>query len=139
MKYIYQAQIQEALHRMTSKDLPNESDCEDDDASDHSEPPYLKEHLGDDSPEEDETSQKEQEHLTPIEATAKLSKFRPVISKPSDLKYLLECKADPNMPIPSGKVTPLRNIIYCLLFTVYDDSKRTRSEYETRSVEGCWV
>ena len=85
----YQAQIQEALHRMSSKDLPNESDYEDDDdASDHSEPPYLKEHLVDDSPEEDETPQKEQEHLSPIEATAKLSKFRPVISKPSELKYL---------------------------------------------------
>ena len=38
----YQAQIQDALHRMSSKDLPNESDYEDDDdASDHSEPPYL--------------------------------------------------------------------------------------------------
>ena len=39
----YQAQIQDALHRMSSKDLPNESDDEyDDDASGHSEPPYLK-------------------------------------------------------------------------------------------------
>ena len=131
----YQAQIQEALHRMSSKDLPNESDYEDDDdASDHSEPPYLKEHLVDETseeaetsqkkqehstptdasgklPEEAETSQKEQEHPTPIDATARLLKFRPVISKPSDLKYLLECKADPNMPIPSGKITPLRNIM----------------------------
>ena len=71
----------------------------------------LREHLVDDSPGEDETSQKEQEHLTPIDATAKLLTFRPVISKPSDLKYLLECKADPNMPIPSGKITPLRNIM----------------------------
>ena len=131
----YQAQIQEALHRMSSKDLPNESDYEDDDdASDHSEPPYLKEHLVDDSseetetsqkkqehstpidataklPEEAETSQKEQEHPTPIDATARLLKFRPVISKPSDLKYLLECKADANVPIPSSKITPLRNIM----------------------------
>ena len=58
----YQAQIQEALHRMSSKDLPNQSDNEyDDDASDQSEPLYLKEHIVDDSPEEDETSQKEQE------------------------------------------------------------------------------
>ena len=121
---------------MSSKDLPNESDYEDDDddASDHSEPPYLKEHLVDDSseeaetsqkkqehstptdattklPEEAETSQKEQEHPTPIDATARLLTFRPVISKPSDLEYLLECKADPNMPIPSGKITPLRNIM----------------------------
>ena len=62
-------------------------------------------------PEEAETSQKEREHLTPIEATAKLLTFRPVISQPSDLKYLLECRADPNMPIPSGKITPLRNIM----------------------------
>ena len=62
-------------------------------------------------PEEAETSQKEQEHLTPIEATAKLLTFRPVISKPSELKYLLESNADPNMPIPSGKITPLRNIM----------------------------
>ena len=65
----------------------------------------------DESPEEDETPQREQEHLTPIEATAKLLTFRPVISQPSDLKYLLECRADPNMPIPSGKITPLRNIM----------------------------
>ena len=107
----YQTQIQEALHRMSSKDLPDESDYEDDSASDHSEPPYLKEHLVDDSPEEDETSQKEQEHLTPIEATARLSKFRPVISKPSELKYLLESNADPNMPVEAGNITPLRNIM----------------------------
>ena len=132
----YQAQIQEALHRMSSKDLPNQSDNEDDDddVSDDSEPPYLKDHLVDDSseetetsqkkqersiptdattklPEEAETSQKEQEHLTPIMATAKLSKFRPVISKPSELKYLLESKADPNMPVEAGNITPLRNIM----------------------------
>ena len=140
----YQAQIQEALHWISSKDLPNKSaydddgdddtDDNDDDASDHSEPPHLKEPLVDDAseeaeksqkkqeyskpidakaklPEEAETSQKEQEHPTPIDATAKLLTFRPVISKPSDLKYLLECRADPNIPIPSGKITPLRNIM----------------------------
>ena len=135
MSVEYQREIQEALRRMSSKDIPNESDYEnDDDVSDHSEPPYLKEHLVDDSseeaetsqkkqehstptdattklPEEAEKSQKEQEHLTPIKATAKLLTFRPVISKPSDLKYLLDCKADPNMPIPSDKITPLRNIM----------------------------
>ena len=108
----YQREIQESLRRMSSKDIHNESDYEDDDdASDHSEPPYLKEHIVDDSPEEDETSPKEQLPLTPIDATAKLLTFRPVISQPSDLKYLLECRADPNMPIPSGKITPLRNIM----------------------------
>ena len=68
-------------------------------------------HLVDDSPEKDETSQKEQEHLTPFDATPKLLKFRPVISKPSDLNYLLERNADPNMPVPSDNAEPLRNMI----------------------------
>ena len=49
--------------------------------------------------------------MTPIEATARLSKFRPVISKPSELKYLLESNADPNMPVEAGNITPLRNIM----------------------------
>ena len=53
----YQTQLQEALHLMSSKDLPNESDYEDDDdASDHSVPPYLKEHLVDETSKEAETS-----------------------------------------------------------------------------------
>jgi len=106
----YQSQIQETLQRMASKDSLEESEYEDDDISDYSEPPYLKEHLVDDSPEE-EITQNDQLPLTPIEATAKLSKFRPVISKPSDLKYLLECKADPNMPVATGNITPLKNIM----------------------------
>ena len=49
--------------------------------------------------------------LTPLEATAKLSCFRPVISRPPDLKHLLESKADPNMPIEAGNISPLRNIM----------------------------
>ena len=49
--------------------------------------------------------------LTPLEATAKLSRFRPVISRPSDLKHLLESKADPNMPIEAGNISPLQNIM----------------------------
>ena len=41
----YQREIQDTLRRMSSKDVTSESDYEDDeDASDYSEPPYLKEH-----------------------------------------------------------------------------------------------
>ena len=48
---------------------------------------------------------------THIEATAELAKFRPIISKPSDLKHLLECKADPNMPLKTGDISPLRKVM----------------------------
>ena len=94
---------------MTWKDVVDESDYEDDDdISDHSEPPYLKDYPDEDSPK-DEMSQPTP--LTPLEATAKLSCFRPVISRPSDLKHLLESRADPNMPIAAGKISPLQNIM----------------------------
>ena len=33
------------------------------------------------------------------------------MAKPSDLKHLLECKADPNMPVATGNITPLKNIM----------------------------
>ena len=49
--------------------------------------------------------------LTHLEATAKLAIFRPVVSQPSDLKHLLESKADPNMPIEAGNISPLQNIM----------------------------
>ena len=105
----YQAQIKQTVQRMASKDVADESDYEDDDdISDHSEPPYLKDYPDEDSPK-DEMSQPTP--LTPLEATAKLSCFRPVISRPSDLKHLLESRADPNMPIAVGKISPLQNIM----------------------------
>ena len=62
-----------------------------------------------DSPEE--SSQSARPILTPLEATAELTKFRPIILKPSDLKYLLECHAEPNMPLKTGDLSPLRKVI----------------------------
>ena len=109
----YQSQIQQTIERMASQEIVDESDVEyDDDMSDHSEPPWMKEYPS----EEEEDSPKESQQstrpmLTPLEATAELTKFRPIISKPSDLKYLLECKADPNAPIKSGSISPLRNVM----------------------------
>ena len=49
--------------------------------------------------------------LTPMEATAELTRFRPIHGTPSDLKYLLECKADPNMPLKDGDISPLRKVM----------------------------
>ena len=49
--------------------------------------------------------------LTPLEAMAELTRFRPIHGKPSDLKHLLECKADPNMPLKTGDISPLRKVI----------------------------
>ena len=49
--------------------------------------------------------------MTPMEATAELTRFRPIHGTPSDLKYLLECKADPNMPLKDGDISPLRKVM----------------------------
>ena len=105
----YQSQIQETIQRRVSMETIDESDYEDE-RSDHSEPEWMKEYPSEeDSPEE--SSQPARPILTPLEATAELTKFRPIISKPSDLQHLLECKADPNAPIMSGSISPLRNVM----------------------------
>ena len=49
--------------------------------------------------------------MTPLEATAQLTRFRPIHGTPSDLKYLLECRADPNMPLKDGDISPLRKVM----------------------------
>ena len=100
----YEAEIRETLRRIDSK--MDESDYEDDDMSDNSEPPWIQEYQ-----EEVPESQTDRPMLTPIEATAELSRFRPIKSTPSDLKYLLEARADPNLPLKAGDITPLRNVL----------------------------
>ena len=108
----YQNQIQRIVERMASQEIVDESDVEyDDDMSDHSEPPWMKEYPSEEEDSPKESSQPMRQILTPLEATAELTKFRPIISKPSDLKHLLECKADPNAPIKSGSISPLRNVM----------------------------
>ena len=105
----YQSQIQETIQRRVSMETIDESDY-DDDMSDNSEPEWMKEHPSeDDSPEE--ALQPMRHTLTPLEATAELTRFRPIHGKPSDLKHLLECKADPNMPLKTGDISPLRKVM----------------------------
>ncbi len=47
----------------------------------------------------------------PDEATAMLCKFRPTRSTPEDLQRLLEAKADPNMTVGEGSISPMENIM----------------------------
>ena len=100
----YEAEIRDTLRRRDSK--MDESDYEDDDMSDNSEPPWIQEHV-----EALPESQTDRPTLSPIEATAELSRFKAIKSTPSDLKYLLENRADPNLPLNHGNITPLRNVM----------------------------
>jgi len=105
----YQNQIQQTVERMASQEIIDESDYEDE-RSDHSEPEWMKEYPSEeDSPEE--APQSTRPTLTLLEATAELTRFRPIHGKPSDLKHLLECKADPNMPLKTGDISPLRKVM----------------------------
>ena len=99
----YEAEIRETLRR---RDTMDESDYEYEDMSDDSDPPWIQEYK-----EELPESQTDRADLSPIEATAELSRFRPIKSTPSDLKHLLEARADPNLPLSMGNISPLRNVM----------------------------
>ena len=51
------------------------------------------------------------EPKNPDEATAMLAKFRPIRSTPEDLQRLLEARADPNMTVGEGSISPMENIM----------------------------
>ena len=51
------------------------------------------------------------EPKTPDEATAMLAKFRAIRSTPEDLQRLLEARADPNMTVGEGNISPMENIM----------------------------
>ena len=51
------------------------------------------------------------EPKNPDEATAMLAKFRPIRSAPEDLQRLLEARADPNMTVGEGSISPMENIM----------------------------
>ena len=51
------------------------------------------------------------EPKNPDEATAMLTKFRPIRSTPEDLQRLLEARADPNMTVGEGSISPMENIM----------------------------
>ena len=49
--------------------------------------------------------------MTPCEATDELlNTFRPVREEIEELKSLLDMKANPNAPIPAGRISPLSNV-----------------------------
>ena len=50
--------------------------------------------------------------LTPTEATEELmNTFRPVRESIEELRRLLDLKADPNAPVPPGRITPLQHVV----------------------------
>ncbi len=49
--------------------------------------------------------------LNAMDPTDELSRFRPIQATPSDLKYLLEKYANPNMQLKSGDISPLRKVM----------------------------
>ena len=51
------------------------------------------------------------EPKNPHGATAMLAKFRPIRSTPEDLQRLLEAKADQNMTVGEGSISPMENIM----------------------------
>ena len=105
----YQSEIQQTIERMASQEIIDESEYEDE-RSDNSEPEWMKEYPSEEeSPEE--VLHPTRPTLTPLEATAELTRFRPIHGKPSDLKHLLECKADSNMPLKLGDISPLRKVM----------------------------
>ena len=100
----YEAEIREMLHR---RDTMDESDYEyEDDMSDDSEPPWTMQHT-----KEPPNSQPTRPLLNAMDPTDELSRFRPIQATPSDLKYLLEKRANPNMPLKSGDISPLRKVM----------------------------
>ena len=107
----YEAEIRETLRRLDSVEEESDYDYYDD-MSDNSEPPWMQEYP-EEPPEEppEQSSQSVRPTLSSIEATAELSRFRPIKTTPSDLKYLLESRADPNLPLKAGDITPLRNVL----------------------------
>jgi hypothetical protein len=55
--------------------------------------------------------QKEKPPANAFEATKELAKFRPVRSRVEDLRVLLGARADPNVNIGPGSLSPLRNVM----------------------------
>ena len=55
--------------------------------------------------------QKEKPPANAFEATKELAKFRPVRQHVEDLRVLLQARADPNVTIGPGSLSPLRNVM----------------------------
>ncbi len=102
-----QAEARAAQQRQREEELAAEEDAMSDVEPDAE--PWLMDYP---SPREDVASTPSQkESLTPAQATEVLEKFRPIRACPADLEHLLQCRADPNMPVKEGNISPLRNVI----------------------------
>ena len=62
---------------------------------------------------EEEVVEEQPRHInTPMEATeALLKQFRPIRESVDALRRLLDLRADPNVPVPPGLVSPLRHVL----------------------------
>ena len=56
-------------------------------------------------------AQKDKPPADSFEATKQLATFRPVRSRTEDFRVLLEARADPNVKINPGALSPLRNVM----------------------------
>ena len=56
-------------------------------------------------------AKKEKPPVDTFEATTRLASFDPVRSRTEDLRVLLEARADPNVKINTGSLSPLRNVM----------------------------
>ncbi len=61
---------------------------------------------------EEKVEEKPREINTPDEATeALLKQFRPIRESVNELKRLLDLKADPNVPVSAGHISPLQHVL----------------------------
>ena len=112
----YESEIQAAMFRMNSADTQEEeSECDEPNWMSDDDPDEFWQKLQDAGPQEDadvsSTPPSQKPALTELEATAELLKFRPLKSRPADLERLLSYRANPNAPIQSDDITPLRKVI----------------------------
>jgi len=103
----FEAEARAAQQRQREEELAAEEAAMSDEEPDDE--PWLMDYP---SPREDVApTPAEKLPLTPEQATEALEKFRPVVSCPADLEHLLQCRADPNMTVKEGSISPLRNVI----------------------------
>ena len=108
----YAREIQEATFRRMSSAA---SDSEDDDClvMDELDPDEWWRDLQDGKTTSKAAEPKSRkEELTTIQATEELlMTFRPRVESVDELKRLLESRADPNAPVPEGRITPLQHVM----------------------------
>ena len=109
----YEAEIRAAMLRRSSKD--SQDDAEAGEASwmsDPDDPAEFWQTLQDAGPKPtEEPTASQMPLLTEVEATAALLKFRPLKGTVAELERLLSFRADPNAPLQTGDITPLRKVI----------------------------